>query len=194
MPRNLRVVLIGIAAPGRTEQTIRDEARAFGVKQELEIKSNLDIDAVTRHQCDAKIAAIFSRREGSCVVVAESLFAGTPVAMDREAHIGSRRYINEQTGIFTDRGRVARQLTEFLERAPSLEPRRWAEANISCWESSKRMNRFLREHAQAHGRPWREDAADLCWRHMPRHAKAEDAVRLEPAKLRFEEEFGIRLL
>src|SRR5215831_15731141 len=92
MPRNLRVVLVGRNGKGRTEREIRAEARSLGVRQNLELHTNLEIDEVYALQCAARISAIFTRREGSCVAVAESLFAGTPVAMMDEAYIGSKAY------------------------------------------------------------------------------------------------------
>src|SRR5262249_30523684 len=67
MPRNLRVVLVGRNDTGRTEREIRDEARAFGARQDIELHTNLEIDEVYALQCDARISAIFTKREGSCV-------------------------------------------------------------------------------------------------------------------------------
>jgi len=60
---------------------------------------------------------VLSRREGSCVVVAESMFADTPVALLDNAVIGSRAFINDQTGRFSRR-------TPTRKRSPRFRPHR----------------------------------------------------------------------
>src|SRR5262245_12061690 len=126
MPRNLRVVLVGRNDVGRTEREIRAEARAFGAYQDLELHTNLEIDQVYALQCNARISTIFTKREGSCVAVPESLSAGTPVAMMEEAYIGSKAYINNRTGILVRRSGLAQQLQRFLEESERFTPREWA--------------------------------------------------------------------
>ncbi len=55
-------------------------------------------EVVARWLCRARASVILSRREGSCVVVAESLFADTPAALLENAEVGSRAFINASTG------------------------------------------------------------------------------------------------
>jgi glycosyltransferase involved in cell wall biosynthesis len=90
MRADLRVALIGIRTPTRGEAELRAEARAFGVRQELEILTNASIDTVTAYMCNARISAILTQREGSCQAVTESFFADTPVALMHGCAIGSR--------------------------------------------------------------------------------------------------------
>ena len=73
---------------------------------------------------------LLSQREGSCVSTTECFFAGTPVAMMRDAHVGSRAYINERTGILLSRRGMARALGRFLDESERFSPREWAEANV----------------------------------------------------------------
>jgi len=79
-----------------------------------------------------RVSLVFSRQEGACIAVTESLFADTPVGMFRNARVGSRAFINNQTGRLLDRRGLARQLAEFVDKADRFHPRRWAIANISC--------------------------------------------------------------
>jgi glycosyltransferase involved in cell wall biosynthesis len=181
MPRNLRVVLVGRNAPGRTSKEIREEARAFGVKQDLELHTNLEIDEVTALQCDARISVIFSNREGSCVATAESLFASTPVAMTEDSHVGSKAYINTETGVLVSRAGLAKSLERFLEESDQYAPRRWALENITCRKTSDRLNVVLKGWALRTGRSWTEPIAPLCWRYVPTHVNARDEMRLQPA-------------
>lgn len=181
MPKNLRVVLVGRDDVGRTEREIRAEARAFGVQQDLELHTNLEIDQVYALQCDARISTIFTKREGSCVAVPESLFAGAPVAMMEEAYIGSKAYINHRTGILVRRSGLAQQLQRFLEESERYTPREWAIQNISCFITSRRLNDLLRAHALRTGRPWTTDIAPMCWRYVPAYVHPEDKLRLARA-------------
>jgi glycosyltransferase involved in cell wall biosynthesis len=181
MPRNLRVALVGRDGPGRTEREIRAEAKAYGVRQDIEIQTNLEVDEVFALQCDARISTIFTRREGSCVAVAESLFAGSPVAMMEEAYIGSKAYINPQTGVLVRRRGLARQLQRFLEESEGYRPREWAIRHISCTKTSQRLNELLRLWSIRTKRPWTTDIAPLCWRYVPAYVLPPDKNRLAPA-------------
>jgi glycosyltransferase involved in cell wall biosynthesis len=191
MRRDLRVMLIGIPQPGRTKQDLLEEARAFGARQDFEIATDIPIELVARHQCNAKISVILSRREGSCVAVAESLFADTPVAMSRQAHIGSRRYINARTGMLIDERHVANGLSELLERREEYRPREWAVENISARQTSVRLNDALRDYSRRTGRPWTTDITPMCWRHSPEYLRDADERRMQGAVDRLQRDHGI---
>jgi glycosyltransferase involved in cell wall biosynthesis len=193
MRRDARVALIGIRGPGRGETELREEAKAFGVSQELEILTNASIDVVTAYQCNARTSVILSAREGSCVAVTESFFADTPVAMMRTAHIGSRAYINECTGVLLDDGDLARQLSAFIERSGSFRPRRWALDHVTCFHSTKRLNALLRDHCVRAGRPWTRDITPMCWRYVPSYVNESDEREMKPALDRLRETHGIEL-
>jgi glycosyltransferase involved in cell wall biosynthesis len=181
MPRNLRVVLVGRNGPGRTEREVRADARAFGVHQDLELYTNLETAEVAALQCDARISTIFTKREGSCVAVAESLFAGSPVALMKEAIVGSKAYVNSRTGVLLERRWLARRLQDFLQESGKYTPREWAIENISCLKTSERLNDTLRSWSLNRGRPWTTDIAPLCWRYVPQYVRPADKLRLAPA-------------
>jgi hypothetical protein len=193
MPPGLRVLLIGQDQDGRTADTIRGLARCYAVEGRFALEANVPYSGIPPALCRARASLILSRREGSCVVVAESLFADTPVALLGKAQIGSRAFINAATGRFLAERDLAGQLTDFLARADDYRPRRWAEANISCFESTRRLNEQLRGHALASGQAWTEDVAPLCWRPDPALARPEDAPRMEPARRELKERFGIEV-
>jgi glycosyltransferase involved in cell wall biosynthesis len=193
MPRSLRVTLVGIPAPGRSADDIREEARAFGVRQDLEILSNVNIDVVTDYQCRAKVAALFSKREGSCVATAEAMFADTPVAMMRDAHVGSKAYINSQTGVLLSESTVARGLAEFLEASSSFTPRSWAMQHITCQRSSARLNSILADYSTEAGLPWTRDITPLCWRYVPTYLDPDDEERMSDGVARLRADHGVVL-
>src|SRR5262249_16536004 len=193
MPRNLRVVLIGRNAPDGTEQTILAQARAFGVPQDIELYSNLESHEVSEYLCNARMSTIFTKREGSCVAVTESMFAGARVAIIEEGHIGSKAYINDQTGVLVQRRGLARQLQQFLEESERYRPREWAMENISCVKTSERLNDALRQWAIRAGRPWTTDIVPLCWKSVPQNLHAVDKLRLAHAVHELGRKYGLAL-
>jgi glycosyltransferase involved in cell wall biosynthesis len=193
MPRQLRVTLIGIPSPGRGERELREEARAAGVKQDLEIIVNAPIEVVADYQCRAKTAVILSLREGACVAVAESLFAGCPVAMLRNAHVGSKAYINADTGVLVGERRLDRELTAFWETSAMFTPREWALANITCHHASARLNRILHAYATSAGQPWTRHITPMCWRYVPSYVDPADEQAMAPPVARLRADYGIEL-
>jgi hypothetical protein len=191
MSPKLRVLLVGQDQDGRTADTIRREASAYGIGEQLTIASNVCYAGVADFLCRARASVILSRREGSCVVVAESLFANTPCALLQHAEIGSRAFINPQTGVFLDEKHLDRQLTELIERAENFSPRQWAEANISCHASSQTLNGILKQDALAQGQEWTQDIAPFCWRPDPRLVKSDDESRLEESRMDVKCRFGV---
>ncbi|HXO86585.1 MAG TPA: glycosyltransferase, partial [Gemmatimonadales bacterium] len=181
MRKSLRVVLIGQDMEGRTADDMLREAAAFGVAGRLEIIRDASVDVVSDHLCNSKVSMVLSRREGSSMAVPESFFADTPVALIHNAHIGSRAYINPQTGTLMDPGNMARALSAFVEESASFAPRAWAMQHITCFQTADRLNAILRAHALARGLPWTQDIKPLCWRPDPIYARAGDAQLMEPA-------------
>ena len=162
MRRGLRVVLIGQDMDGRSSADVLREAALFGVADRIEIICDASIEQVADYQCNSKASVILSAREGSCIVVAESLLADTPAAMPYDAHIGSRSYINEKTGVLLRPRTMAAQLEDMIDRSAQFEPRRWAEANIACGLTSQKLNGILREYALSTGMPWTRDILQMC--------------------------------
>ena len=142
---------------------------------------------------ESRVSIAFSKREGACISVAESLFADSPVAMMHDAHMGSRTYINERTGRFVQRRGLARALSGMIERSGGFAAREWALANISAPRTSERLNAILREHAQRAGRPWTTDIVPLCRRYVPRYLHDADRVRMQAGVKRLQLKHGIVL-
>jgi glycosyltransferase involved in cell wall biosynthesis len=193
MPPDLRVVLVGRNLPGRTTREMLQEAHAFGVRQELEFEVNVSPERVAELQCDARVSAVFSDREGSCVAVTESMFADSPVAMMADAHVGSKAYVNQHTGVLLTRKGIARQMMRFVENSHTYSPRAWALENISCHVSTRKLNEILRRDALAHGRPWTVDIVPFCRRYVATYVDEEDGLRLAPAVLELEQKHGVQL-
>lgn len=191
MPADLRVVLVGRNAPGRTVRELRAEAKAFGARQEIEYLTNIPIEEVVRLQCDARISAVFSYREGSCLAVTESFFANTPVAMMKDSHVGSKAYINKQTGVLLERQGLAEKLMWFLSTSDEFRPRKWAVGKVDCYTTSQRLNEFLRKYSSEAGLPWTTDIVPFCRRYVPEYARPEDAIKMQQAERALEKRHGV---
>jgi len=190
MRKDLRVVLIG-QDMDRTADDVLREAAAFGVANRLEIIRDASVEVVSDYLCNSKVSIVLSRREGSSMAVPESFFANTPVALVHNAHIGSRAYINAQTGTLVDPAHLARGLSKFLDESSSYTPRAWAMQHITCLQTAERLNAILRAHALERGAPWSQDIKPLCWRPDPIYAHAGDAKLLEPAYAYLAERHGV---
>lgn len=161
MPRDLKVTIIGQHQDGRTEKDILRDAAAFGVADRFELLANQAYTAVADALCRSKASVVLSRREGSCVAIAESLFADTPAALYEDAAIGSKVFLNERTGRLLKHRDLGRQLTEFVAESGKYSPRAWAVEHISCYRSTERLNAALKEHALAAGGEWTRDIVPM---------------------------------
>jgi glycosyltransferase involved in cell wall biosynthesis len=193
LPALFRILLIGQEQDGRTAETIIEEARCYGVEGRISILTDLPYGNVADALCRAKTSIILSKREGSCVVVAESLFADTPAGLMQGALVGSGEFINLQTGRFLTEKNLALQLSDFVAESNRYSPRNWANANISCFRSIDVLNRRLRIDAEREGEEWTTDIACVRWCPDPELVRPEDQRRLEPAQREFELRFGIKL-
>jgi glycosyltransferase involved in cell wall biosynthesis len=194
LPRHYRVVLNGQRESGRTRETLLQEAAAFGVQDRFEIKENVSEQELHNNFVRTKVSLIFSRREGSCVAVIESMFANTPVGLFEDAEIGSRVFIGPQTGRLLRHENLAAQIKDFVESSAQCQPRKWALDNgVDCVASSQKLNRILKEHTLAHGSEWTEDIATLRWRPNPQYYDPQDAERLRPCYEEIESCCGIRI-
>jgi len=193
MPRTFRILLVGQDQDARTAASIHEEASWYGVADRFNVLSNQNYASVARALCRSKASVVLSRREGACVVVAEALFADTPVALLHGAHIGSRIFINDATGRLLSEEDLAGQLTDFVAAAGRYQPRSWAEQNISCFHSTRRLNEILKQHMRASGQDWTQDIVPLTWCPDPRPALVDDQRRLESERRDFQERFGLEI-
>jgi glycosyltransferase involved in cell wall biosynthesis len=193
LPRNFRVLLLGVPLGDRNEQALRDEARAFGVEDRFDLIVKPTRAQVVDALCRAKATLIFSRREGSCIAVAESLFADTPVGLFRDARIGSQAFINEWTGHLLDRRGLPEQIVRLVEESSRFRARSWAMEHISCYRSHEVLNDALRAQARRDGRPWTRDVVAMQNDLVPAYLDADTAAEMEGWNADFARRYGIRV-
>ena len=181
LPDSYRVVLVGQPDSGRTMANIEAEAEAFGVRDRIEIMECLSIEEVTSLQCRSKASLVFSRREGSCVVVAESMFADCPVALLEGAHIGSSAFVNPETGVHLSESQLAMGLKELVSKSSGYSPRKWAMDHISCFRSIEILNQSLREWSESNGKNWTQDVVPFMCRPNPVYLDAAQESMMAPS-------------
>jgi glycosyltransferase involved in cell wall biosynthesis len=193
MPKDLRVVLIGRDGDGRTAATIRREAEELGGAQEFECFTDIPHKDVRDLLCRARVSPILSFREGSCVAVTEAMFSDTPVVMMKDGHVGTSRYISNETGRFATRDTLAEMLMGYIRGDTPCSPRAAILTKANAEGSSALLNAALRHEASKRHEPWRKDIAPLCWDGKPRYLNLDDEARLEPAYEDFERRYGIKV-
>ncbi len=197
LPKHLQIVLIGVPLHNRDKNSLLKEARLFGVADRVTILENASRETLQNSLERAKLMCALSHREGSYVGVAEALMADTPVAMFGNAMIGTKTYINENTGFLLDpRHSLAGQLAIALERAESLQPRAWARANISANSNCRRFNACLKEDYLAGGHEWTEDIANFyCVRFELYYVDQADSstANVDEEYVRIERDFGLKI-
>jgi len=187
-----KVLVLGHKWGGRSRAVLEEEARLFGVLEQVTFAEALPDKEMIEMLQSAKVSVIMSLGEGSCVAVAESLFADVPVALIETANVGSRAFINDQTGCFLRPGRIAQDLEEFIERSSTYRPREWMLANrMSHRDSSCILNEALKRLAAQKGQPWTTDIATMHWRPNAAFDSETDQERMRPEYDRFAADFGI---
>jgi hypothetical protein len=133
-----------------------------------------------------------SKGEGSCVAVAELLYSDVPVGLIEGARIGSRAFINQDTGVLLREEYLHDDLLRFVESYQNYSPRDWMlRQGKSCIDSTEFMNNNLKCWAEREGRPWTKDIATMQWDPNPEFVRREDAEVMAPEYLQFEREYGI---
>ena len=192
MPRDVRVVMVG-QPMGMTAADILAMAGQYGVRDRIKLVESVPFEEVGRWLARAKISLVLSRREGSSTVVMESMFADTPVGIYEDARIGSRVFINEQTGRFLRHEDLGKQLLDFLANAGRYSARERAlRDRLCCHGSTAVLNRELKESALAEGKAWTEDIAVHRWTPDPQLLPAH-RERLNEAYQDLRQRFGVTL-
>lgn len=174
VPPHRRVVLVGQPDRGYTIEHVRRLAAAYGVAGRVEILDAVSHEEIAVLLRRSKTSILLSRREGASLIVPESLFSDTPMGILEDAVMGSRAFIQPQTGRFLKHANLGAQLEDFVRHAAQYRPRQWAlDHGISCYRSTETLNRILKEHALASGQEWTVDLVP--------HAKQPDVMLIGSA-------------
>jgi len=195
MPPSTKVLLLGRSMGGRTENTIKHEAKIYGVEDQLTLRAGLPDKEMIRALRSAKVNLIFSGNEGSCVSIVESMFADIPVGVFADANIGSKFYINEKTGKLLHHKNIAVQLNDFVKTYDKYSPREWALSNnISCFDSTEVLNSAIRENVLKSGEVWTEDIVPHFCRPEPVYVEERHLHGFREVYAEFEKTYGASII
>lgn len=195
LPPITKLLLLGRGWEGRSADVIMNEARTFGCAGKVTMKEGLSDADMIRAIKSARVSLIFSGNEGACVAVVEAMFADVPVGLFADAVIGSKSYVNEQTGCLFTRGNVVQELRGFINNHEQFQPRKWVlENGISYVESTKILNNAIRDAVLKMGEDWTLDIHAHQWRPNPAYLSDNICREMRPYYDAFEKEFGIPLI
>jgi glycosyltransferase involved in cell wall biosynthesis len=150
----LKVALVGYKSD-KSRQDIEDEARHFGVVDQLSIYERLPLDEVGALLARSKVHVLWSRKEGSNRAIVEALFAGVPIVVRDGLSYGYHYpYVNESTGCFATEATLGDAILRVIERRDQYHPREWAMANMSCQGATRILESSIRSVAVAAGEKW----------------------------------------
>ena len=142
----------------------------------------------------SKVGLIASLNEGSCVAVAEMLYCNLPVALFKDAIVGSKKFINLKTGILLTKSNFQKQIEQFIENYTRYTPREWMiKSKQCCFESTKILNECIKANQMETGQRWSKDLCPHFWRPDPKYVFKNDSDNFENEYQKFHKEYGIEL-
>jgi glycosyltransferase involved in cell wall biosynthesis len=170
-----RVALVGYPSGGRTVDDVRDEARRANVLDLLDIHESVAPRAVAQLLRQSRVAVMLTRREGASRAIYEALFSDTPVVVSADNIGVNRAHVNPQTGVFATDAALTDTLWRVLEDTTSFSPRAWALQHTGYRNSTRQLERMVRDLAAARGEAW--TAGLFPKMNRPNAVYADDATR-----------------
>jgi glycosyltransferase involved in cell wall biosynthesis len=153
----LRALLLGYPI-GMSLKEILDQARFYGVEDQLEVHELVPYKQVNDFLNRAKINIMWSRKEGVNRAIIEGMFAGVPCLVREGFNYGYKySYINKQTGCFSTERQLPDTILTMLENHARFNPRDWVMENMSCQRATAILSAKIKEVATKVGEPWTED-------------------------------------
>jgi len=196
LPFQVRVVCAGRPWGGRDAAALQQECRAFGCENMVEFVENPTDADVAALLARSRLFCAMSHKEGSFIAVAEALVSDTPVGMFDDAIIGTKPFINAQTGFLFRHDRpLGPQLADALRTAHQKTPRTWAMREITADVSMQRFNMLMRQHSQSAQLPWTADAMAIHSRNFSfGYMLDADRMRAQPFYEQLDRELGLSMV
>lgn len=158
LPTSVSAICVGIPLGSRKAESIRQEAKDYGVSERVKIVENPSQKDLRLYFQRAKVFCAMSYREGSFIAVAEALMSGTPVVMFKNAHIGTRSLITPEVGALvctvTD---LREQIMKFMDFENHDRVRHIARDSISAQANCRKLNEILANWSKEKGLSWTKD-------------------------------------
>jgi glycosyltransferase involved in cell wall biosynthesis len=148
-----RVALVGYQWD-LSREDIEAMADYYGVRENVVIFQDLDRPSVNEILNKSKVNLLLSLREGANKSIFEGFFADVPGIVLKNNLGVNKSYINAQTGRLIEEKELAATLQWFRSEYKRFHPRAWAEANISCRVTTRKLEEVLKEISRKLGEPW----------------------------------------
>lgn len=149
-----KACLIGAAWGGRTRADIEKLLTYYGIQKNVEIYEKLTPQEVNLLLNKSKVSILLSLKEGSNRAIFEGMFANIPVILLKENVGVNKSYINKETGVLIKRSELGYYLKWFRKHYTDFQPRLWALDNITCRESTKKMEELLKNITRENNLSW----------------------------------------
>jgi len=178
--KRLQTVLVGYAGDC-TMDDIYQQAKYYGVEDQVEMYERLKPEAVNGYLNRAKVNIIWSRREGVNRTIIEGMFCDVPCIVREGFNYGFHYpHINSQTGCYSSERALPDRLVWMTENYLSFSPREWVMANMTCQRATDVLAEAIRQHAVAAGENWtRGLAVKVCYLNAMRYWDEADTVRFK---------------
>jgi glycosyltransferase involved in cell wall biosynthesis len=152
----LKIALVGYPQD-LTAADILDQARYFGVSDQLELFERISRDQVNALLWRSKVHVLWSRTECANRAIIEAMLADVPVLVREGLSYGYRYpYINPQTGHFVPEHELEDRLLQVVATKDEYRPREWVLQHMSCGQSTNVLEAAIREQALKIGESWSE--------------------------------------
>jgi glycosyltransferase involved in cell wall biosynthesis len=153
------VLLLGYGGD-QLRENILDQARYYGIDDQLEVHEKVPYVQMNEFFNRAKVSILWSRKEGFNRAFIEGMFAGLPSIMRAGFNFGHHYdYMNKQTGCFSSEHDLPAKLLWMVENHDKFAARQWAMENMSCQKATEILEKNIRARALQDGENWTEGLA-----------------------------------
>jgi glycosyltransferase involved in cell wall biosynthesis len=152
--RSCRVALVGYPSD-LTQTEIADQARYFGVRDQIEFYQRIKPEQVARLLSRSRMHVLWSRREGLNRATIEAMFADAPVILRTGFNYGYQYpHVNDATGRFVNESDLPAAVLEILADDKHFSPRDWAMEHLTCQRATRTLEGAIRRKALEMGEQW----------------------------------------
>ena len=160
---SFQVAIIAQNQPGASNRpAILSMIDAAGLGNQVTVMEDLQPAEVNTVLNQSKVNVLLSRQEGSNRSLFEGFFAGVPGLALRNNLGIPKAYFTPKTGRLVEECELPAALLEFRKSWQEFAPRLWALRNIAPELTTAKLNRVLKELAEARQEPWTRDIVAKC--------------------------------
>jgi len=163
-----RVAIIGYPIEGRTIDDVKRECENYSVSDLVVFFERIAPEKVRDILQASKVGILLSKEEGANRGIYECFFSNVPVILTSRNRGVNRDHINSSTGMLVADEELPKALMLMLRDYRSYAPRQWALENSGYYNSTMKLNSFIKNLSLENGENW---TRDLFYKHNSPHAR-----------------------